>query len=429
MSELVLLQGSPGARGEELGRAQSGMLKEITEEFKQRCAKHGQKESELPDRARQLTALINSLVPEWITEARAAAAAAGMPVATYLAMSSTPDVMHEALAGPMGEGGTAFFAVGQACQGAKAYLHLSRDSRRTPQFAFSRAASPGTLAYVALAGGADLGLHAFVNESGLAGCWQYGPPVRDYGNGLRPPLLLRAMAERCVTCQQAVAHFADLQTRYGLDTPGNRGLIFMLADASGEAVVIEARSIKFSVGAQREGLGVAANEFQLPDSPGGPQSRDVARQRKLREYLGEAPVDLMRALASSRFTGTPDERGVCNAFSAACFTAAIGAPGGQPWAAVSIGSPRCAQPLVLMPGIGVPAPAMDGSAWISAEALRQRNGPEGVRNERRVVLDEKLAKLLAPLGTRPLDQAERDDLVLKSYHLLLEFMDEASAPA
>ena len=405
------------------------MLRLVAETFARQCKEAGLPALELPDRARQLSTIINALVPEWVVESRAVAAAAGVPVATFMAYSSMPDLLHAELQGPAGEGGTAYAAAGKACHGARAILHLSRDGRRVPQFALSRAASPGTLAYVALSGGADIGIHAFVNEGGLAGCWQPGPAVRDPGGGLRPPLMLRALAERCLTCPQAAALFSDLQSRYGLYTPGERGVTFLFADAAGEVLQLEARSLKAALGSQREGLVICANQFQLPDSPGGPQAREVHRQRKLSEYLLAMPLDPYRAMAGARLHSGPNELGVCNDRSVAGFTAVLGAPCGTPWAAVSIGSPRCVQPVALFPSHGVPAPLVDGSAWNAAEALRARLGSSGLADEKRAGVDRKLAEILAPLSDKPLDAAFRESIIAASFAYLLDFMDDANEPA
>lgn len=428
MTDLVLLQGQPSERGEAMGRAQADMLKRSIEEFRKRCATGGVDPSELPDRARQLTTLVNSLVPEWIIEARAAAAGAGIPVATFLGMSSTPDVMHEQLAGPLGEGSTAFAAVGHTCLGARAVIHFNRDGRRMPQFAISRAASPGTLAYVGLSGGAELGVHAFVNESGLAGCWLAGPTVRDPGSGLRPQVILRALAERSVNCQQAIGYFSELQSRYGLYTPGDRGVTFLLADASGEMVQIEARSLRFVQGVLREGVAAIANQFQLPDSPGGPQARDVARQRRLREHALSAPLDAVRSVAFARLTEPPGDRGVCNENTVAGFTAVLGSQGCPGWAVVSLGSPGCVQPVALFPGAGVPLPMLDGSAWSAAENIFARYGAKGVPAERHANVDRELAQALAPLAASTVDEPARAALVDRCYKLLIDFMDDAQAP-
>lgn len=425
MTASLILENNPADRGEAMGRAQSDLLKAAIAEFKRRCAAHGCDGTDFPDRARQLTTLVNSLVPEWIIEARAVAAAAGVPVATFLAMSSSPDVMHSVVSGPWGEGSIACAAAGQICTGARAYLHLSRDGRRMPQYALSRASSPGTLAYVALSGGAELGLHAFVNEAGLAGCMLLGPVIKDPGSGLRPQMILRALAERCSTCAQAAGYCSELQGRYGLYTPGDRGVNFLLADAAGEFLQIEARALKIVSSAQREGLVVQANHFQLPDSPGGPQARDNARQRQVREHLLSGPLNPLRALATARLPAPHGERGICNEHTVSAFTAVLGGPNG-PWAAVTLGAPGCAPPVAVFPGAGVPQALLDGSAWNAAENAFARYGLQGVPAERRARMDEDFAQLVAPLSGGL--YAAREEVTVGSFALLLDFMDEAQAP-
>ncbi|MCK6475003.1 MAG: C45 family peptidase [Planctomycetes bacterium] len=428
MADLVLLEGAPSARGETLGVTQNGLLKSVCDDFRERCQKQGIKTDVLPDFARQLTTVINALVPEWIIEARACAAGGRVPVATYLAASYSPDIEHEVLASRSGEGGTAFIAVGRATKGAKAILHVSRSGRDLPQYVLSRATSPGTLAYLGLGAGSYLGVHAFVNEKGLAGTWQLGPPIQDYGNGLHPHIMLRAVAERSITCRQALEYFSELQGRYGLYTPGNRGVIFCFADAGGESLVIESRSLRHVAGFDREGIAVPANQFQHPDSPGGPKSRDVARQRRLRDHLGVKPVDLASVLAGSRFVGTEDEPGVCSERTRTSFTAFLGGDGCPAWSVVSMGPPTCMQPLVLFPGTGVPAPVLDGSVYASSKALLERFGAKGVPADLRGPFDKKFLDLVEPLAKQNIDGAAREKMIEAAYGLLLDFIDQANAP-
>ncbi|MCW8131798.1 MAG: hypothetical protein KIS92_15740, partial [Planctomycetota bacterium] len=171
-----------------------------------------------------------------------------------------------------------------------------------------------------------------------------------------------------------------------------------------------------------------ANQFQLPDSPGGPQARDVNRQRRVREYALGAPLDAMRAIACARLTDTSGEAGFCNDRTVAAFTAVLGSKGCPSWAAISLGSPGCVHPIAVFPGVGVTLPVLDGSAWNAAEHLYKRFGVAGVPAQRRAAIDGDLGLTLANLSFEDVGDAGRSMIVDKSYRQLIDFMDEAMTP-
>lgn len=428
MTECVYLKGAPFDRGGLTGRYQRDVFRAAMEEFRRRLEEAEVSPTELPDRAREFTMRVNALVPEWLVEARAAAATAQASVATYLGMNAARQLSNDKRPNPTWDHGLAVVATGKACASDKAILHHNRDSWRNPQCAIARADSPGTLAYVGVQSAGSLGVTAFVNEKGLAGCWQSGPPTKETGCGLRPSLMLRALAERSLNCRQALEYFSELQTRFGLYTSGDHGVIFLLADSTGEMVQIESGALRHAAGFQKQGLVTVANQFQLPDSPDGSKARDVSRQRKIREHLLSQPIDAFRAVQGSRLEGEGEKLGVCNDSTVAGFTAVLGSKGQPGYALVSIGSPRYTLPIPVFPEHGVPVPLFDGSVWDSSEALRQ-DGPEG--GLKPGLLDEmtaRIADLMKPASTQPLDAASREKIINESYMLFPDFMDQAFCP-
>ncbi len=427
MTDLVQLAGSPAARGQRLGQLQESAIKRALASFLA-ASENGGESVDYAGHARELASQINLSIPEWLIEARATASGASVPVATFLGINALANNTQFCETQFSEDRGLAFAAAGQACRGAKATLHLNFDANRTPMCAFSRAASPGTLAYVALAATGDLGANAFVNEKGLAGCWLSGPEVEHAGVGLKPALFLRAVAERCLDCRQALQRFQELQGRFGMNAPKGRGTTFLFADANGEVLQLESGSIRHAAGFQSQGLMVVANHFQLPDSPKGEQARDVFRQKVLKDQLMAKPIDIGWVLECARLPGQDTQRGVSNSETMATFTAVLGTPSQSGWACAHIGPPAASQPLVLFPEAGVPIPVLDGSVWCAADDLMQTRPPALDRKDFRNTYTNQLNEVLAAVGQSGWTTEHQAALINKSYELFLDFVDEAACP-
>lgn len=374
LDDLILLQDAPAQRGEQLGLNQKMLLKHRCDEFKALCSLKQIDPLELPNRARQITTSMNVLVPEWVLEARAAATVAQVPAATMMAITSPPERIQPLLLPKRANDSTAFVA-STTDSSARTILLENCDGPEIPHYAISRGSSPGTLAYVALAEAGDLGIKAFVNESGLAGTFHIGPQVEDTTNAIPPSLVLRQIAERATNCAQAALEFESLQKRIGTGTPDRRGIIYLFADSSGELLLLEATATRCMHRRKADGHVIITNRMQLGTT--SQSSIEANRHRCLREFLGNGPVNLRRTMnAACLDQKIGEEKGVCDTKTRASFIAVLGQGQIPGFALVTIGSPLCSLPFPLFPGTGVPRWLLDGSPFmtkLNANNSRIRN--------------------------------------------------------
>ena len=141
--------------------------------------------------------------PHWLEEADACAAAAETPVDHYIAY----------LAGKyrslfFTEDCTSFAAAGDATADGAAIFHKNRDNARRAQSTYHKRITDaaGAAGFFAVGDTSDMGLMMMVNDRGLAGSADMGglPETRPRGDGVMNPYILRLIAERAESCQQAL---------------------------------------------------------------------------------------------------------------------------------------------------------------------------------------------------------------------------------
>lgn len=441
MDELILLQDSPGQRGEQLGLCQKQILRERVEELKALCARNKVDTQEIQVRARSITSSVNILVPEWVLEIRAAATVAQVPAGTLMAITSPPERVQPFLLPKRTNDSSGFVAACPPGGPFKALLLENCDGPHIDHIALSRAASPGTLAYVAVAEAADLGLKAFVNSAGLAGSFHVGNQVEDFSlaNGIPPSLVLRQICERATSCSHALAEFEALQRRVGTGTPDRRGVIYFLADSSGDVMLLETGASRYN-SRRSDRFFVVVNKFQIEATQ---TSVELHRQRTLRELLSKAPASLPLAIeAACNDESAGDEKGVCDMHTRASFVAALGQGNIPGLALATIGSPLLNLPIPLFPGVGVPRGLLDGKARQCAAGEREKRlgesdlmetRSEGSEAQRipaatRAAYQEDLLRLLAELDGSN-DTQKQADTVRAAWALARQHLDTAAVSA
>jgi hypothetical protein len=398
MDDLILLHDSPPHRGEQLGLCQKVLLKQRLATFKALCEKQNLGPLELPDRARQITTTLNVLCMEWLIEARAVASAAQVPAATFVSVTYPPERVQPCLIPKRANDST---AMATRCVGpAKTLFMENCDGPEIVHHVISRASSPGTLAYIALAEAADIGIKSFVNEAGVAGTFHMGPQVEDYTNSAtQPTLLLRQICEVATSCAQAVSEFNSLQKRLGSATPDKRGICYLFSDSSGDMMLLEATGSRYTHYRVAEGFLSTTNKFQL--STMQQTSIEPFRQRCIREQLGAGHVDLKRVLQTSRCDRRAgSEKGICDGDTRASFLAVLGTTGFPSYALVTLGTPLHNFPIPLFPRIGAPREMVDGTTW--SKAFRTPD-PTGVRNQKRDAYDAFMLKRLSSIPANATD--------------------------
>lgn len=419
MDEVLLLQDFPAERGQRLGACQKTLLKQIVTDFKALCTKQNMGPMELPDRARFLSTAINQLVPEWLVEARAVATAAEISAVSFIAMTSPPDSLQSFFLPKRANDSSAMAVTGTALRTLDlgGLLLENSDGPDMPHVVISRESSPGSTAYVALAEAANIGIKAFLNSAGLAGTFHIGPQVQDNTNLTFPPsMVLRHLCERATSCDQALAEFDALQKRIGIGTPDKRGTIYLFADATGEVLLLEASAKQFKQRKISNGFQIVTNKFQhLSQSQ---TTIEPFRQRCLKEQLEAGPVDLRRALKSSRIDSSlGTEKGVCDVNTRASFVAVTGLQDRTHFALATLGSPLIGLPVPIFPGIGIPKGMADGSAYAATRA-----NPTPLPLEKRSAYDDALLNLLAPALSKSAQSPQLTQIMLEAWKLSREIL-------
>jgi len=117
------------------------------------------------------------------------------------------------------------------------------------------------------------------NEAGLVGANHTGGPLKHRNGevGLNDCLVLRLIAERCATCEEAIRLLERLARSQALGNGGYaRGMIFLLADAGGRGVIAECSRSEVASQEITDGVHWRTNHFLLPQmSASGDPTRDA----------------------------------------------------------------------------------------------------------------------------------------------------------
>lgn len=274
--------------------------------------KHGQ-------RVAAYREILLGTAPHWYEEAQGMAHGAGLPLDALLLVNANPAGLAPAAA----ENCTAFAVIGEASGCGANLLHKNRDEQPIPQSFFAKHVDGKNR----ILGGVEvggLGLAQMVNEHGLAGANNTGPPIIAGGpeDGFDDRLVLRMIGEQANNCEQALEICEGL-VRRGLvrRLDGDRGMIFLFADPR-EGLVVEMTPWQVWYEFWDDGLVCRANHFLLPEAlgavagpvvPAEPESSTALRHARaeelLRPKLGRLrPEDLIEAGKDS--AGWP--RSICN---------------------------------------------------------------------------------------------------------------------
>ncbi len=364
MTELVLLDGAPGPRGERLGICQREALKRRVNAFKALCESRKLTIEALSDRGRELVTTLNLLGQEWVIEARAVTALAQVPTAIYMAITHPPAEIRPTLLAKRANDSVAI-AVAKTAD-CPALLMANFDGPEIAHHVISRASSPGTLAYVGMTEMGDLGVKAFVNEAGLSGVFHMGPALQHApDSAMQPSLMLRQIGERATSCAQALTECEALLKHVGAATPCSRGVCYLFADSGGEIMLLESAATTLQHSRLGCGQLISVNRFQLGRTPG--TSVEVLRQRHLRELLARHQPSVRALLNGARIDHRcGSEKGVSDIDTRASFVAALGDNGRPHVALVTMGTPLFNSPFPLIPGIGAPREAVDDTAYVAA---------------------------------------------------------------
>lgn len=328
--------------------------------------KHGQQVAAYRD-------LLLTAAPHWYEEIVGMADASGLPLDALLLVNANPSQ----LASEQSENCTAFMVLGGASGCQANLLHKNRDERRTPQsFFVKHVAGKNRIIGGVEVGG--LGLAQMVNEHGLAGANNTGPPIIAGGTeyGLDDRHVLRLVGEEARNCEEALEVCQRL-VQEGLvrRLDGERGMIFLFADPY-QGLVIEMTPWQTWYEFYDEGLVCRSNHFLLagalatvagPAVPADPNSSTALRYARAVELLRPklrslCPEDLIEAGRDTR--GWPNS--ICNPNTVSMMTHLLAQEPHQRRSWVCNGYPlrapicECSHSLT-----ATPVHCLDGSAWVS----------------------------------------------------------------
>lgn len=398
-TDLVRLEGLPAEVGATYGRVTAAYIRRYLADFFVNLELEGIGLDQIRRRTDLYLHGVARLAPWWQAEMAAIATAAGVTAEDYAAYvaqkyvvrttrpPSPPPAHHEC---------TSFASVGRASASGDSILHKNRDSVGRAQGLWIQ---HGLGCYRYLGGGdcGDHGVIQFVNEKGLAGVMNAGSVTEDSEpDGWPTPQILRLVAERAATCQEALEIVLEIVGR-GWYTNGTRGSIWLFVDRERAMIVENTRhDLDFTVVADQ--IVARANDFLLPGTRrwAAPDAETNTRYLSARDgaaALGGrvTPWGLIQ-LARDEAT---EPRAMCSESTLSGFTASVGA--GPLGALVSVGHPASgiATPFYVE-ARGVPAFVADGRLWAATEQRRQaRLGGEVTSSDlsgvQRQILEESAA--------------------------------------
>ncbi len=210
------------------------------------------------ERVKVFRQILENVAPEWLLEAESFAKDEILEYLDYQCRrpEPTPDTLCDANCSTL-------LALGSHAKGGHSLLLKIRDEAPNPQILFHQKLDAR---YAVLAGTnvGNMGFAQMVNSAGLMGGNNTGGPISDQNlePGLNDCLVLRLIAERCATCQEALALVRQLAAEKYLGVAGYaRGMIFLLADATGEGMIIECTRTEVYSKVFTDGIFVRTNHF------------------------------------------------------------------------------------------------------------------------------------------------------------------------
>lgn len=409
MSQSVLLGADPREAGRCYGELAAPFLRQRVASMWQATSASRWGPSQLDERGEQFRACVERAAPEWLDEAEATAAAAGVNASDLFILNALPQGFWEPSCG----GCTSCLVVGSQSATGTTLLHKNRDLAPSTQDFHLRRLPGGGQVFASRDVG-SLGFGHFHSDRALAGANNTGSfiaagELRDCG--LMCTHLLRLVAERAASCDEAVAVLEDaLAAEVAGGSGGYRGMIFLFADPA-KGVVVEMTSKRLAHREVRDATLIRTNHFlieeMLPYVSEPPTQNTLRRCERAHELLDPLETknlaDLQR-LARDHADG-PDS--ICSDNAAhlwmtvsAC-THAVRASNEDPLAQTRalMGNPRSTLAIPVPRAIdGLPAECVSGSLHDLSMKLLARRGIGEHMAEIEADQERALARELAAVG-------------------------------
>ncbi|MBM4038947.1 MAG: hypothetical protein FJ290_10585 [Planctomycetes bacterium] len=300
MGRIVRIEGSPREAGRCYGELAAAALRQRVAEMWE--AGNGSRwgPAQLDERGERFRGYVERIAPEWLDEAEAIAAAAGINVADLFALNALPPGFWKA----PGSGCTSCLVVGSHSATGHTLLHKNRDLVNSTQDFHVRRTADGWQLFASRDMG-SLGLAHFQSDRALAGAnntGSYIKPEELRDCGLTCTDLLRLVAERASTCDEALALLEEAIAREVAGGSGHgRGMIFLFAEP-GKGLLVEMTSMRLAHREVRDDTLIRTNHFlldeMLPTLSEPPQRNTLRRYERAHELLDPLPLknlaDLVR---------------------------------------------------------------------------------------------------------------------------------------
>jgi len=292
MTRTILLEGEPAEMGRCYGELAAPFIRDRIRRMWEIVDASPWGTSELDERGERFRSFLDQIAPEWLDEAEAMAAAAGVNPTDLFVLNALPRGFWESSTG----GCTSVLVVGNRSATHDTLLHKNRDLHNEVQtFHVSRAPSGAQLFASRDIG--NLGFGHFHSDRALAGANNTGSyiPLDELREcGLACAHLLRLVAERASSCDEAVAVLEDAIAReLAGASGGSRGMIFLLAEPS-KGVVVEMTSRRLAYREVRDEAIIRSNHFLLdemrPYAAEPPNENTLRRCRRAHELLDPTPA-------------------------------------------------------------------------------------------------------------------------------------------
>ncbi|MBM4032279.1 MAG: hypothetical protein FJ291_10880 [Planctomycetes bacterium] len=287
MGSVVMIEGEPREAGRLYGELAAAALRERVAEMWKASEGSRWGAATLDERGERFRAFVERVAPEWLDEAEAMAAAAGVNAADLFALNAVPPGFWDAPCC----GCTAALVAGAHSATGHTLLHKNRDLVNSPQDFHVRRLPDGRQLFASRDIG-SLGLAHFHSDQALAGANNTGSYIKPdelRECGLRCTHLLRLVAERAGTCDEALAVLDDALAReVAGGAGGHRGMIFLFAEP-GKGLLVEMTSKRLAHREVRDDTLIRTNHFLLPEVQGTlsepPQRNTLRRFERAHELL------------------------------------------------------------------------------------------------------------------------------------------------
>ncbi len=300
MGRIVRIEGSPREAGRCYGELAAAALRERVAEMWEASEGSRWGPAQLDERGERFRAFVERIAPEWLDEAEAIATAAGISVADLFALNALPPGFWKA----PGSGCTSALIVGEQSATGHTLLHKNRDLVNSTQDFHVRRTADGRQLLASRDMG-SLGFAHFHSDAALAGANNTGSHIKPdelRDCGLTCTHLLRLVAERASTCEEALAVLEGAVAKeVAGGSGGSRGMIFLFAEP-GKGLLVEMTSRRLGHREVRDATLIRTNHFlldeMLPTLSEPPQQNTLRRYERAHELLDPMPLknlaDLIR---------------------------------------------------------------------------------------------------------------------------------------